>query len=811
MAHPGDANAERFSPPIGERAAAPLTVIAIVVVVVAALYLGREIFIPFALAMALAFALVPLETRLRRLGLGRIPGVIVVVALAFSAIGGLGILVGGQLFRLAENLPTYQQNIQTKIRSLRSEEPNGGLVDRVARIVDELGSELSKTAAPPPGPAVQAEAKSEAVPVRIEGQTSPLQVFREMAEPLLAPLVSAGLVLLFMVFMLLGHSELRDRLIRLLGGGNLHLTTEALDEAASRVSRYLLAQLAVNSAFGVLIGLGLFFIGVPNAVLWGALAAALRFIPFLGPILGAVFPVVLAIAVAPGWDLVLWTVALFVSVELVTGNVIEPWLYGVSAGVSSLAIIVGAIFWTTLWGIPGLFLSTPLTVCVAVIGRYIPQLRFLDVVLGTEPVLRPEERFYQRMLAGNPEEGEEVAESFLEERPLLAFYDDVVLPALRMAERDRQRSALGRDRRSVLTESFLEVVAQLGDYEDPAPEEAGGPAAGTPAGSQPPAAAPGPAWAGPPVLCSAGRTGLDFVAATILAQLLVRQGIPARALPVQAQGPDGIAGLAADGVELVCLSYLSTAAFPHVRQAARRFQRHLPRARLMVGLWSLQLGEDGDLAATGAVSPDLIVRSFADAVDRIKSLSAAPAQAPAPAAAAPEAEEERLEELRKLELLDTEPEERFDDITARLAGEFQVPISLLTLIDETRQFWKSSAGLPDDLAMARQASREAVLCGRVVAEKRPLVIEDALGDPDLAASPFVRERGIRFYAGAPLRTRTGHAIGTVCVMDTKPRTISERERALLQVAAEDIMAAIENRRSAHDPPPAVRLKPDAAA
>jgi GAF domain-containing protein len=198
------------------------------------------------------------------------------------------------------------------------------------------------------------------------------------------------------------------------------------------------------------------------------------------------------------------------------------------------------------------------------------------------------------------------------------------------------------------------------------------------------------------------------------------------------------------------------------------------------------------------LSPDFVVRSFGEAIEGIKSLSVAPTPTPAPAADASEEEKERLETLQKLDLLDTEPEEKFDEVTARLATEFDVPISLLTLVDKSRQFWKSSTGLPDELAMARHAPRETALCGQVVAEKRPLIIEDARSDPKLANVPFVREHGIRFYAGVPLRTRTGHAIGTVCVMDTKPRTISEGERALLQVAAEEIMAALENPRSANE-------------
>ncbi len=294
---------------------------------------------------------------------------------------------------------------------------------------------------------------------------------------------------------------------------------------------------------------------------------------------------------------------------------VEPWLYGASTGVSTVAILVAAIFWTTLWGPVGLLLSTPITVCLAVLGRHVPHLGFLDVLLGSEPVLTPPERFYQRMLAGDPEEGEEIAEEFLEGRPLAAFYDGVALPALRLAEADRQRKVLVGERRALVTESLVKVVGELADHEEPEADE------GAKGGAR---RASSVAWTGKPVLCVAGRTGLDRAAAAMLAQLLERRGIAARVLAADAASPEGVAGLDPDGVELVCLSYLGPTAVAHARQACRRLRRRAPGARILVGLWGGQLDHAKDSDPAGSMGADLTAASFAQAVERVERLAVAP-------------------------------------------------------------------------------------------------------------------------------------------------------------------------------------------
>ncbi|TJX45486.1 MAG: AI-2E family transporter, partial [Mesorhizobium sp.] len=335
-------------------------------------------------------------------------------------------------------------------------------------VVERVGQEIDRQETPPPA-ATPEKPPREPVPVEIVSRERPLEVLQNIVGPLISPLGSAGLIIVVVIFMLLEREDLRDRFIRLVGYGDLHRTTEALQDAGKRVGRYLLMQLVVNILYAIPIAIGLWILGIPNALLWGLLALGLRFVPYIGPAIGMLLPLFLALAVAPGWSLVLWTAALFVVMELVTGNVVEPWLYGSRTGLSSLAIIVAAIFWTWLWGPLGLVLSTPLTVCLVVLGRHVPQFEFLDVLFGNEPVLEPHARLYQRLLAGDPDEATDHAEEMLEEKYLVDFYDKVAIPALLLGEQDRARGVMGDQQRRQLAASAQALVANL---DESAQEEA---------------------------------------------------------------------------------------------------------------------------------------------------------------------------------------------------------------------------------------------------------------------------------------------------------------------------------------------------
>jgi predicted PurR-regulated permease PerM len=579
--------------------ASPVSVTALlaaIVVVVGALYLGRDILIPLALAILLSFLLAPLVVRLRRLGLGRIPAVLAVVLLLFVALLGLGAIVGSQMVHLAENMPTYEWNLRSKIRDLRIAMPTGGVVERTSEMLRNLGQELNKATAPDDQAAKSVAEPEAPKPVPVEVQAPPLQTLREVGGPLVAPIATAGLVAVFVIFMLLQREDLRDRVIRLVTARDVARATEAMDDAAKRISRYLLMQLVINILYGIPIGVGLYFLGVPNPALWGLLATVLRFIPYVGPVIAALFPIALSFAIAPGWTLPLLTIALFVTLELFSNNVLEPWLYGSSTGLSPVAILVAAVFWTALWGPAGLLLSTPLTFCLVVLGRHVPQLGFFHVLLGDEPALDPEVKFYQRLLARDPEEATELAEDYLEAESLEKLYDAVIMPALGLAEQDRLRGSLERATVQEIAKDTIGVVEELAEDEPPTPDEAAVPDAGT-------------------ILCIGARNALDEAAAAMLVHLLQSRGIGARPVPRDVIAGRKLALLARDGAPLICLSYVNPAATQHAHRQTRRLRQHLgPEVRIMVGLWTAMPTDEAREELLRAAGADLLATSLGQAL-----------------------------------------------------------------------------------------------------------------------------------------------------------------------------------------------------
>jgi hypothetical protein len=385
-----------------------------------------------------------------------------------------------------------------------------------------------------------------------------------------------------------------------------------MDEAGYRVSRFLLVQTLVNSAFGLTIGVALYTIGLPNAALWGGIAAMLRFIPYLGTAIAAILPLALAFAVDPGWHMLFWTAGVFVALEMIVGNMVEPFLYGSSTGLSAVALVVSAIFWTWLWGTIGLLLATPLTVCIAVIGRYVPQLAFLEVLLGNQAPLLPEESFYQRLLAGDPDEAAGQGEEFVKSRTLLEFYDQVAMPALILAERDRTRGEFDDQHLTQVAAGIRIVTENLA----PDPPKSGRGLAKDEA----------PDAASPPcdlVLCVAGRTELDEAAACLLAQLLEQNGRRALTLPFQSAVKVLLPGADPASVKIVCMSYLDPESAPQARYLARRLRRLLgPDIGIVVGLWGVARTASERDAAKTETRADHVVGTVAEAIDAVAAVEA---------------------------------------------------------------------------------------------------------------------------------------------------------------------------------------------
>jgi predicted PurR-regulated permease PerM len=571
---------------------------------------------------------------LRRLWIGRAAAVLLAVLLALGAILFIGGLIGTQVAGLARNAPTYAATIEKKVSAVRIY-----TVDRFSEAMDSFGRELqgtdsnrapSPTTQPAPAPSTSEEPRPLPVEVR-QPNASPIELAERILAPVLHPLATTGIVLIVAVFVLLQREDLRDRIIRLAGATDLHRTTVALDDAALRLSRYFLFQLMLNTAFGCVIAAGLFFIGVPSPVLWGILAALMRFVPYIGALLSAAFPLALAAAVDPGWSMVVWTAALFLVTEPLMGHVVEPMAYGHSTGLSPVSVIVAAIFWGWLWGPVGLIFSTPLTLCLVVLGRHVERLEFLDILLGDRPALTPAESFYQRMLADDPDEAIDQAELLLKERSLSSYYDEVALKGLQLAATDASRGILPEDRLERVKKAVRSLVADLSDQDDkdPSPAKMGeesvtpslaekvlpkkpAPDIDTPA----PETLPSEWRTERAVLCIAGRGALDEAASTMLAQLLRKHGLGAEVVPHHAVARDRVNNLDVSGVAMVCISYLEISGNPaHLRYLLRRLRQRLPGAPVLVGLWPAEEAVLSDRQLQKTVGADHYVSSLREAVN----------------------------------------------------------------------------------------------------------------------------------------------------------------------------------------------------
>jgi predicted PurR-regulated permease PerM len=589
-----------------------MMVVLVTATVIATLYFAREVFVPITLAILLSFLLAPAVRLLRRLRLGRLAAVSFTAMLAFIAIASFAAVVVGEVSSLAQQLPEYRYNLETKIRSLPGIVPGGGVYRRATEMFRELSKELSRAGTQGAAESTRSAAgasepqPAKPIPVQlVEPEPGPLQVVQSIIGPLLQPMAVGGLVIVFVVMILLEREDLRDRLLRLAGRRDLHRTTEAMNDAAQRISRYLLSQLVVNISCGLPIGIGLTLIGIPNAALWGILVVLLRFIPYLWIVIAAAFPLALAIAVAPGWMLFVWTVLLFVCIELVVANLVEPLVYGGTTGLSPVALIAAATFWTWLWGPIGLLLSTPMTVCLVVLGRHVPQLQFLNVMLGNEPVLTPVETFYQRILANDPEEATEQAEEFAKNSSLTQFFDEVAIPALARAQADSDRGVLSFEDRATFASAIESMVENLLEDED----AAAGAAGPKPAGSS-------------GIVCVAGRNELDQAAASLLVNVLrlerhIDIGAP---LSADALSADTVYLPSFKDASVVCLSLISTSSPARARFLTRRIRRRAPRARVLVGFWGSPTRDVASEEMAHAISVQAVAFSLRDAVTMIDAM-----------------------------------------------------------------------------------------------------------------------------------------------------------------------------------------------
>jgi predicted PurR-regulated permease PerM len=572
------------------------------VLVVASLFFAREVFIPITLACILSFMLAPVIRMLQNLHLPRGLAVVIVALLAFAAIFALGALIAREVTQLAGDLPRYQATISAKIQRFSGSGEAGTVrtLERVEEVIEDLDKEIAK-----PQPA------QKLLPVEVhEPAGSPLQTLSRLIAPLLSPLAMTGLIAVFVIFILIQREDVRNRVIRLAGSTDIPHTTAAIDDAAHRLSRLFLTQLIINTGFALIVGLGLWWIGVPSAFLWGILAGILRFLPYIGSILGLVFPVALAVSVDPGWSMVVWTLALFLGLEVLVSQVVEPIFIGHSTGLSPVAVVLSATFWAWLWGPIGLVLATPLTVMLVVLGRHIEAFKFLEILLGDEPALSEAENFYQRMLARDPIEAVEQAKSFMATHSLSDYCDEIARPALILAQKDVDRGVLEKDKAKILCETVDHLFIDIAHEHWVSRKEAH--AMNITAAAKLPSVDGGqlaPSWRSKePLLLVGVRSDLDEAAATVLATLTEIHGIKARIERPEVLRAANLAKLDLLNPALICLSSIDKTA-AHIHYAARRLRDRAPGAKILLGMWSLADDKAlDDLKET--VKADYVARSF---------------------------------------------------------------------------------------------------------------------------------------------------------------------------------------------------------
>jgi predicted PurR-regulated permease PerM len=615
--------------------------------VILTLYFARDLIAPLAFALVLNFLLAPAVGLLEGWRLRRAPAVVLVILIFFSGVGATAWIVARQLVYVAEMLPDYRDNIQAKLDSMHT--PVGGAAGKAITSLEEMTVQLSSrgTLTPPPetaapesrrrrtrlsapgksSPAEPTAAKPMLVQI-VDGPVSPTQYLQEIFGPILHPLLAGGIVMIFTIYMLMNREDLRNRMLLLAGMGRLNLMTQALADAADRISRFLVWQFVVNVLFGITFGVGLRLIGVPDATLWGTLAAILRYVPYVGTAAAGLLPLVFSIAIFPNWRPTFEILGFYATLEITTANFVEPWLYGSRVGVSALALLASAIFWSLLWGWSGLMLATPLTVCLIVMGRHVPQLGFLHVLLGDEAELAPQARFYERLLAMDQAEAHNMADRFLAEHSLVEFYDLVLLPALGLEEQDRHKGGLEEARGNFVMLSVTELIAELSEHKSlpaPAPLKSRTPAPATSDLEQQSRDQHQQSLdqqtvepAGRAVICVPAGDQADELCATMLAQLLEQGGHSTMLLPTASVTTEILERLGEDTSTILCIAALPPFVFTQTRTLCQTIREHLPENRIMIGLW--QSTQDTALTRErfGSARPDYVVTTLAAALHQIQ-------------------------------------------------------------------------------------------------------------------------------------------------------------------------------------------------
>lgn len=771
-------------------------------ILILALFYGRDMLIPLALAMLFGFLLDPAVSRLKRWGLPRMASAIVVVMFALAALGGLGMYLGSQIQQLSADLPTYQSTIRDKLRGLRQSANMPSAWDGVFKTYNTVEKEISS--------ADSAKARVQKVEVQAPESKPTTQLLQWLVR-IAEPLTTAGIVLLFVILILLDRDDLRDRLLRLVGG-NFHVATDALDEASERIGNYLRMQFIVNVCYGIPLATGLWFIGVPGAILWGVLGAIMRFVPYVGPLMSAVFPLALAFAVDPSWNMFLLALGLILLLELISNNVIEPWLYGSSTGLSTLAIIVAATFWTALWGPIGLILSTPLTVCLLVLGRYIPALKFMEVLLGSEPVLGPQQRLYQRLLADDAEDAISMAVESVEERlppkpsaedrayAVSDFYDEVAIPALRIASQQHTESATA-EHRLRLSSGMGALLEELREHYSPKNIQRAEFVTSTERRRL-------------RIHCAGARWEVDALGAAMVAHAEGLHGhevtcsesalsSDAQALSSEGNESSGLSGLSGSSGEegwlklmhhsdLLVLSTFSNQPQIMAQRMVRRIRRFKPQARVVLCLWNAPaVAADPDFAVQCGVQA--CVTSLHELHLWVEAMQVDDGGGKGIGAPVPEADEMRVKALHDSGVLTESLKPLYYEVAKQAVNAFNTKWAQVSWVDADRVYiFGSVLPSPEDGVALHSLPRGKTVSSYVVYDEEAIVVGDLARDPRFASDATVQRLKLRFYGGVPLRDKKGHVLGCFSILDDEPRNLSDDELELLTSMAQQLMEQVRD-------------------
>ena len=565
----------------------------IFVLIIACLYWAQAVLIPIALAIMLTFLLSPVSSFLERTGLGRLPSVIMIVVVTFSLLATIGWVVTVEFTNLGNELPKHTGNIKQKISDVRGAS-KGGALENVQKAIDEVKNEIQKKEEPlKAGPGKD---KEKASPVVVEAEASsrfwPIPL---ASAAMLERLAAAGLVIVLVVFMLIQREDLRNRLIRLVGFGRLTFTTRALEETGQRISRYLLMQTIVNSSFGLGVGLALYLIGVPYAVLWGFFAAVLRFIPYVGPFAAAIMPSALSLAVFEGWVWPIVVVGIFVALELTCNMVLEPLLYAESAGVSGVGLLVAVAFWTWLWGPVGLVLATPLTVCIVVLGKYVPGMDFIGVLMSDQPAMESNISYYQRLLAMDQAEAAEIVEEHLKTHPQEQLFDGVLIPALSHARRDRELGRLMEDGEQFVFRATREILEDLNSLKPQSSSEVTD-------SSQPATIDENSSVIVPKVriLGCPAHDEADELALLMIRQLLDSTRYEVEIMSAAMLTAEVVALIGEKNPAVICISAVGPGGLAQTRYLCKRLRARFPNLKIAVGRWGTETEDSNSILLAGA-------------------------------------------------------------------------------------------------------------------------------------------------------------------------------------------------------------------